>query len=109
MKTTVDRAQFHDTFRAYGRQNNYSSEGLDALFDYYEDLEEDTGEEITFDCIALCCDWDEDEPKNLARNHGIELEADLDEDETRQVVFDALQDRTVAIELQNGNILYLAY
>lgn len=41
------------------RKNNFSSEGLIALFDYLEFYEEDTGQEIKLDVIALCCDYTE--------------------------------------------------
>ena len=33
--------------------------GLDALFDYLEEFEEDTGTQIEFDPIAICCDFSE--------------------------------------------------
>jgi hypothetical protein len=59
MKTTVNFNQFCDGFRDMNRNENFSYEGKRALFDYMEELEEDTGEEIEFDVIALCCDYTE--------------------------------------------------
>ena len=58
MKQTVNFSQFVDTFKAV-RPNNFSYDGLRALFDYLEEYEEDTGEEIEFDVIAICCDYSE--------------------------------------------------
>ena len=47
------------------RPNSFSRSGLFALYDYICDLEDDMGEQIELDVIALCCDFidyaDEDE------------------------------------------------
>ena len=40
-------------------KNNFTYEGKRALFDYLENLEEDTGTEIELDTIALCCEYSE--------------------------------------------------
>lgn len=58
MKTTVNRYQFHHAFETT-RPDNFTYNGLKALFNYLEDLEADTGEEIELDVIALCCDYTE--------------------------------------------------
>jgi hypothetical protein len=42
-----------------GRENQFSCEGLEALYDYLTDMEEDTGEEVELDVIALCCEYSE--------------------------------------------------
>jgi len=34
----------------------FSYDGLNALFDFYEVLEDETGEQIEFDPIAICCE-----------------------------------------------------
>ena len=39
------------------RPNQFSRTGLDELFNYLTYLEQDTGEQIEFDCIALCCEF----------------------------------------------------
>ena len=58
MIDTVTRHTFIDTFRKL-RPENFSYEGLNALFDFYEELEDGTGEQIEFDPIAICCEWSE--------------------------------------------------
>ena len=58
MKTTVNAYQFRDAFQAI-RPDNFSYNGLSALFDYLEDFENDTGQEIELDVIAICCDYSE--------------------------------------------------
>jgi hypothetical protein len=58
MITTVNLYDFREAFRIY-HANNFSYDGLAALFGYLEDLEEDTGEPMELDVIALCCDYTE--------------------------------------------------
>jgi len=58
MIETVTKSTFIDWFRRY-REDNFSYMGLDALFDYLEEFEEDTGTQIEFDPIAICCDFSE--------------------------------------------------
>lgn len=51
-------------------KNNFSYEGLEALFNYLEDYEESTGEQIHFDPVALCCEYTEYENfKELQANY----------------------------------------
>ncbi len=59
MKQTINVHDFRGAFRIYGREGGYSYQGLKALFYYLEELEEDTGEEMELDVIALCCDFTE--------------------------------------------------
>ena len=59
MKTTVNFTAFADAFEAQGRGDNFSREGLQELFDYLEEYEESTGEQIELDVIAICCDYSE--------------------------------------------------
>lgn len=59
MKQTVNVHDFRKAFFDYERGDNFSYEGMAALFDYLEQLEEDTGEEMEIDVISLCCDFTE--------------------------------------------------
>jgi hypothetical protein len=59
MKMTVDFGTFQERFNIMGRKDQFSYNGLRALFDYLEDLENDLGEEIEFDVVALCCEYAE--------------------------------------------------
>ena len=58
MKTTVNEYEFCDWFAEH-RPNNFSFEGRKALFEMLTSYEEDTGEEIEFDPIALCREYSE--------------------------------------------------
>ena len=60
MIQTINRFDFEDAFnKSDTYKNNFTYEGKKALFDYLEQYEEDTGEQIELDIIALCCDYTE--------------------------------------------------
>ena len=81
MKTTVYLHDFREAFRTCGRANQFSHEAQEVLFDYMESYEEDTGEELELDVIALCCDFAEDTVADIARNYSIDLN-DADPEDT---------------------------
>jgi len=91
MKTTINFTQFCDSFgETY--KDNFSYEGKKALFDYLEGYEEDTGEEIELDPVALCGEFTEYE--NLK-----ELQEIYDEIATME----QLEDKTLVIPIQGTN------
>jgi hypothetical protein len=59
MKQSINEYQFRDAFHKMGRGEQFSYDGLTALYDYLEQYEDDTGQEIELDVIALCCDFTE--------------------------------------------------
>jgi hypothetical protein len=69
MIQTINVSDFRDAFRACGRADQFSYEGLGALFDYLEEIDPD----FDLDVIALCCDYSEDSPEDIAESYGIDL------------------------------------
>tara|TARA_R110000822_G_scaffold34579_16_gene98161 strand:- start:69 stop:428 length:360 start_codon:yes stop_codon:yes gene_type:complete len=60
MKQTINQTQFINAFTTkYSSKDNFSYEGLVLLFDWLEDYEADTGEEVELDVVAICCDFSE--------------------------------------------------
>jgi len=109
MKTTIDFNDFRDTFRAYDRIDNFTREGLELLFGYLEQYEDETGQEIELDVIALCCDYTEDTLENIAENYGIDLDG-VDDDDTAQAVMDYLCDNTTVVgQTSSGSIIYVNF
>jgi hypothetical protein len=76
MKQTVDYNIFYQAFADYKRLNDFP-EGLGALFDYLQEYEESTGEEIELDVIALCCDYAEDKLSNVLEEYDLKSLEDL--------------------------------
>lgn len=93
MKTTVSRYDFERAFADAGRKDQFSYEGLSVLFDYLEDYEEQTGEEIELDVIALCCDYYEETVADIARNYRIDLsELDPEDDDYEDQCVNAVRE-----------------
>jgi hypothetical protein len=60
MIETVTRTRFINWFRQSDQyKDNFSFFAQASLYDYFEELEEDTGEKIEFDPIAICCEYSE--------------------------------------------------
>ena len=59
MIQTITKSDFTTAFHKAGRGNNFTYEGLNALYDYIEDYEDSTGEQIELDVIALCLEYNE--------------------------------------------------
>ena len=99
-------SSFRDEFRACGRADQFSYEGLGILFAYFEQYEEDTGEPIELDVIAICCEFSEDSYENIADLYGVELDQDEDEDDQKQQVIDFLQSEGAYVGDSIHGIIY---
>ena len=109
MKSYIDRDTFINTFDQYGRSDNFTRAARAALFEYYEQLEEDLGEDIEFDCIAICCDWGEHENWiQWADDYGFDVPDEYDDEEAVDFIYEHLRDNTQIIEF-NGGILVQAF
>lgn len=111
MKQTVNLYGFRDAFQRI-RPDNFSYDGLEILFDYLEELEQDTGEEMELDVIAICCDWCESDAETIAQDFDLDVPFNPDEesDEYFQHVLEYLQDNTlVAGSTDAGAIVYLSF
>ena len=73
MKQTVNLHIFRDAFYRMGRKDQFSCEGLEILFNYIEEMEQDIGEEIDLDVIALCCDYAESTIDDLISDYAIDI------------------------------------
>ena len=54
----IDKYDFARAFEQV-RPDNFSRAGLSALYEYFEQLEEDIGNPIELDVIAFCCEYAE--------------------------------------------------
>lgn len=90
MKTTVNEYQFRDAFMRV-RPDNFTYDGLTALYDYLTSYEEDCDTELELDIIAFCCDFTEDSISNILDNYGLDNLEDL-QDRTTVIYVDDLKD-----------------
>jgi hypothetical protein len=105
MKITVSVYDFRDAFIKL-RPDNFTYSGLTVLFDYFEEIESDTGEEIELDVIAICCEYAEDTAQGIAENYGIDVEGLDDEEEITERVIDHLIDEGAFIGESDAGIVY---
>lgn len=93
MKTTITKSEFTSAFHKMGRGDNFSHQGLLALYDWFEEYEECTGSEVELDVIAICCDFNE--YADLEDFHG-----DYDSEDYPDI--DTIRDHTQVIEIPNS-------
>lgn len=111
MKTTVSLYDFRDAFQRMNRKENFTYEGLEALFEYLTDYEDSTGQETELDVIAICCDYAEYTADDLIKEFGdrIEIDEDEDGDESADRLAEKLREETEVIEVSNGNYILGAF
>lgn len=98
MKKTLGFCDFCD-FWPESRKDQFSYYGKEALFGYLEEYEEDTGEEIEFDPIALCCEYSEYEnAKEAVKNY-------TSDTMTEEEALKYLEERTQVIKFDQGLII----
>ena len=72
MKQTMNEFDFKNEFKKI-RPDNFSYDGLTALYDYLIQYEEDCGTELEFDPIAYCCEFSEyDSFEDVKKNYDVE-------------------------------------
>jgi len=94
MKTSVTQSNFVDEFNNYGRGDQFTYGALCALYNWFEEMEADTGEEMELDVIALCCEFTEYE--NLA-----EFQNDYSAEDYPDM--ESISDATILIEISGSD------
>ena len=94
MKETVTVYRFLHIFKGSNTyQNHFSHDGLIALFEYFEELEDDCGEEFEFDMIGICGEYTEYDSLE-------DFNADYSSDD-KVYTLDDIREETVVIEIPN--------
>lgn len=105
MKQTVNIYTFREAFNRLGRGDNFSYDGLELLFNYLEELEH-CEEQYELDVIALCCDFAESSPEDIARDYSLDVEG-LSEDEIIEAAREYLDTEGVLVgETDQGTFVY---
>ena len=108
MKMTMTLNDFRDEMTKI-RPNNFSYEGLEILFDWFEDMEKMDNQEIEFDPIAICCDYSEASVKEIIDAFVIDLDG-VEPDEIDAYVLDYINDRSIVLGVcEHGEIVYLNF
>ena len=108
MIQTVNLHDFRQAFHDHDRSNQFTPEALGCIFDYFEQLEQDTEIPYELDVIALCCDISESTPEEIQRQYGIDHDCE-DEGDLERKVMDYLDDHTSVIGQTDGNIVFFQF
>ena len=92
MKDTITAYQFSDAMIEQG----FSYEGTKALFEYFEQYEQDTGEQMEFDPVAIRCAFNEYESLEDVKQNYQDIKT-----------LEDLKDRTIVIEIPNSDRLII--
>ena len=58
MYKIINKYDFKRAFETSNRNDHFSNEALNVLYDYYEDIEpHNEGLGVELDVIAICCEW----------------------------------------------------
>ena len=96
MKQSINFSAFCDSFRAHDRYDSFGYHGLRVIFDYLESYEQDTGEEIELDVIAICCDYNMMAIEDIVKEYRIDV-SDVDADDLEWFVLEYLNDNTMVL------------
>ena len=102
MKSIVTQYSFVDAFRLCGRESQFTVPARRALFEYLEEYENSTGEELTLDPIGICCEWAE-YPSALAAAETYGFKDGIDSKE--ESALEWLQNLTQVIEFEGGLVI----
>lgn len=105
MKTTVSVHDFRDAFHKMDRGLQFTYDGLEVIYDYLESCDED----IELDVIAICCDYSEDSPEEIASYYDIDISEAEDDDEIRTIVRDYLEYHSVVLGETSSTIVYATF
>ena len=104
----IDKPLLHDAFRAAGRQDQFSREALDLIYEYLSNFDED----VELDVVAICCEYVEDTPTVIAQRIDIDLEhmAGEDDEKIDAFVLDWLSNNTSIVgTTPQGTIVYVYF
>jgi len=94
MKQTMNEFDFKNEFKKI-RPDNFSYDGLTALYDHLIQYEEDCDTELEFDPIAYCCEYTEfDSFEDVKINYDIKT-------------LEELQDNTTVLKIPNTERLII--
>lgn len=102
---TVTKSGFIRAFRDAGRDDNFSRDGLELLFDYFED----SGVQLELDVIGICCEYAENSIEAIIECYSIDIDEDMDEDDKVEAVEGYLNDHSTIIGKTEAGFVYLDF
>lgn len=106
MKTTVNLYDFQRAFVEL-RPDNFTNEALELLFEYFEEIEDATGDDLEFDVIGICCEFYEDTIEDVIATYSYKIDAN--NDDIKGQVLDFLADRGALVGETSKGAVYRAF
>jgi hypothetical protein len=100
-KTVTDEYSFWNWLKKSDYKDNFSLEGAKAVFNYFDQLSEELGENVEFDPIAWCCEFGE--YKSI--DEAFDNYADSDKLENYEDKLSYFEDHTTVLQLENGGVV----
>ena len=95
MKQSINIREFERAFCDYDREDNFTTEGLVALYDFIEQLDEGSGTDTELDVVALCCEFTEyADLAEFQSNHSDEYQS-----------IDDISDQTIVIRVNSDRFI----
>ena len=106
MKKTLSTWEIADALKQDDNAG-WSYEGAKAMAEYLEQYEEDAGEEMELDVVAIRCEFTEYATATEAAEEyqDNDYDDDMDDDEKEAAALEFLRDRTTVIEFDGGVII----
>jgi len=106
--SNIGFCEFSDYFTQGQYKNNFSYEGLRALYEYLTELEEDLDTEFEIDVVAFCCDYSEyEDMEEFLEDYKDfkECGEDLDEEDKEEAIKEGIREHATLIEVEGDGFI----
>jgi hypothetical protein len=100
IKETVNESRFTDVLM-FDEYAGWTYGAIKALYDYYEQLSEDIGEDIELDPVAIRCEWTEYDSAWDAMEEYQPDDMPTIEEASEQLAREWLEERTTVLDVKN--------
>lgn len=101
--SVITKSAFRDAFKRMGREENYTYNGLGALYDCLVEWSEESGMPLELDVLGLCTEWSEyGSAWELATDYGIERESGEDDEEFEARVLAETGNESTVVPFDGG-------
>jgi hypothetical protein len=106
MYKSINVYQFRDSFLQNDTyKDNFTYDGLTVLFNWFEQLEQDQGQEIEFDLVAIACEFSEASAREIF--DAFDIEPMEDDEGNWLAVREYLENNGSYVGHTDGTIIYI--
>ena len=108
MYQSVNLYDFERAFVTADMADNFSYHGKKALFEYLEQYEDDTAEQMELDVIGICCDFSEYKSALEALqdyDRGVYESEEYDDTDAEEKALAWFEDQTTVLSFDGGVII----